>query len=167
MRLRSLRARLTLWYMSLLTVTVLILGGGAYGLLVYSLTHETDAALHGVATALAEQAQRQTTVFVPSDVDAIFQRFFGISPWERYFEMRDPFGRRVPRLSPPRTGQLPLSPQAVRNAAAGRPTMETVEGLGRYPVRVLTLPVYEAGRVARFARSGSLAPMPRMSCKPP
>jgi heavy metal sensor kinase len=154
MRLRSLRARLTLWYMSLLTVTVLILGGGAYGLLVYSLTHETDAALHGVATALAEQAQRQTTAFVPSDVDAIFQRFFGISPWERYFEMRDPFGRRVPRLSPPRTGQLPLSPQAVRNAAAGRPTMETVEGLGRYPVRVLTLPVYEAGRVARLMQVG-------------
>ena len=44
MRLRSLRARLTLWYMSLLTVTVLVLGGGAYGLLVYSLTHETDVA---------------------------------------------------------------------------------------------------------------------------
>jgi hypothetical protein len=39
MRLRSLRARLTLWYMSLLTVTVLVLSGGAYGLLVYSLTH--------------------------------------------------------------------------------------------------------------------------------
>ena len=58
MRLRSLRARLTLWYMSLLTVTVLVLGGGAYGLLVYSLAHETDVALHGVATALAEQAQR-------------------------------------------------------------------------------------------------------------
>lgn len=73
MRLRSLRARLTLWYMSLLTVTVLVLGGGAYGLLVYSLTHETDAALHGVATTLAEQAQQQTTAFVPSDVDAIFQ----------------------------------------------------------------------------------------------
>jgi heavy metal sensor kinase len=154
MRLRSLRARLTLWYMSLLTVTVLVLGSGAYGLLVYSLTHETDAALHGVATALAEQAQRQTTAFVPSDVDAIFQRFFGISPWERYFEMRDPFGRRAPQLSPPRTGQLPLSPQAVRDAAAGRPTMETVEGLGRYPVRVLTLPIYEAGRVARLMQVG-------------
>jgi signal transduction histidine kinase len=140
--------------MSLLTVTVLVLGGGAYGLLVYSLTHETDAALHGVATTLAEQAQQQTTAFVPSDVDAIFQRFFGISPWERYFEMRDPFDRRAPRQSPPRTRQLPLSPQAVRNAAAGRPSMETVEGLGRYPVRVLTLPVYEMGRVARLMQVG-------------
>ena len=96
MRLRSLRARLTLWYMSLLTVTVPVLGGGAYGLLVYSLTHETDVALHGGSTtALAEQAQRETTAFVPSDVDAIFQRFFGISPWERYFEMRDPFARAL------------------------------------------------------------------------
>ena len=154
MRLRSLRARLTLWYMSLLTVTVLVLGGGAYGLLVYSVTHEMDVALRGVATALAEQAQRQTTAFVPSDVDAIFQRFFGISPWERYFEMRDPFGSRAPRQSPPRTGQLPLSPQAVQNAAAGRPTMETVAGLGPYPVRVLTLPVYEAGRIGRLIQVG-------------
>jgi hypothetical protein len=50
-------------------------------LLVYSLTHEMDVALHGVATALAEQAQRQTTAaFVPSDVDAIFQRFVASFP---------------------------------------------------------------------------------------
>jgi heavy metal sensor kinase len=140
--------------MCLLTVTVLVLGGVAYGLLVYSLTHETDVALHGVATALVEQAQQQTATFLPTDVDAIFQRYFGISPWQRYFEMRDSFGRNASRQSPPRSGQLPLSPQAVQNAAAGRPTIETVEGLGPYPVRVLTMPVYEAGRVARLMQVG-------------
>ena len=34
MSIRSIRARLTLWYTSLLTVTFLLLGGTAYGLLV-------------------------------------------------------------------------------------------------------------------------------------
>ena len=32
--------------------------------------------------------------------------------------------------------------------------METVTGLGSYPVRVLTLPVYEAGRVGRLMQVG-------------
>ena len=53
MRLRSIRARLTLWYTSLLTVTVLLLGGLAYELLGYSLSRDLDRALQGVALTLA------------------------------------------------------------------------------------------------------------------
>ena len=44
MRPRSIRARLTLWYTSLLTVTILLLGGVAYGLLGYSLARDIDSA---------------------------------------------------------------------------------------------------------------------------
>ena len=151
MRLRSLRARLTLWYMSWLAVTFLVLGGGAYGLLVYSLAYDVDVALRGVAQALAEQTQRGPSGYFPTDVDALFRRFFGVSPWERYFEMRDAFGHHDPHRT---RGQLPLSPQARHNAAAGLPTLETVEGIGEYPVRVLTMPVLAAGRVINVIQVG-------------
>jgi heavy metal sensor kinase len=139
MRLRSIRARLTIWYTSLLTVTFLVLGGVTYGLLMYSLAHDVDVALHSVARALAEQTKRGASGFFPADIDAVFRRFFGVSRWDRYFEMRDPFGR---------------SQEARDNAEAGLPTLETIEGMGEYPVRVLTRPVIQAGRVISLAQVG-------------
>ena len=80
MRPRSIRARLTLWYTSLLTVTILLLGASAYGLLGYSLARDIDRALQGVAVALSEQPSRSRLPAVAPDIDAIFRRFFGMSP---------------------------------------------------------------------------------------
>lgn len=154
MRIRSIRTRLTLWYSSLLTVTFLLLGGTAYGLLVYNLSRDMDAALTGVAQALARQAPRGFRTSFPSDVDQVFRRFFGFSPFDRYFEMRDPLGHRDPRWPLARSEKLPLSPTALKNAAEGHATVETVEGIGQSPVRVLTFPVVEAGRVSNLIQVG-------------
>jgi two-component system OmpR family sensor kinase len=154
MRIHSIRGRLTLWYSSLLTVTFLLLGGVGYGLLGYTLSKETDAALRGVAQALAEREGGAVGGFVPPDIDDVFRRFFGFSPMDRYFERFDPFGRLDPRQPPSGPGKLPLSPQARKNALEGLPTFETLEGLGPYPVRVLTWPVVKGGRVVSLVQVG-------------
>ncbi len=154
MRFRSIRARLTLWYTSLLTATFILLGGTAYGLLVYTLSKETDAALRGVAQALAEREGRGANAFFPPDIDEVFRRFFGFSPMDRYFERLDPFGRLDPTQPPFGRGKVALSPQALKNASQGLPTFETVEGLGPYPVRILTWPVIRGGRVINFIQVG-------------
>ena len=154
MRIRSIRARLTLWYTSLLTATFILLGGVGYGLLGYSLSKETDAALRGVAQALAEREGGGVGGFVPPDIDDLFRRFFGFSPMDRYFERLDPFGRLDPGQPPFGPGKLPLRPQARKNASEGLPTFETMEGLGPYPVRVLTWPVIKAGRVISLVQVG-------------
>lgn len=154
MRVRSLRARLTLWYTSLLTITLLLLGGVAYGLLVYSLAYDVDVALQGVARVLADQAKREAPRVFSGDIDAIFRQFFGVSPWDRYFEMRDSLGQRDPRWQRQRASRLPLSQKARQNADMGLPTLETVEDLGPYPVRLLTRPVIKGGRVIRLVQVG-------------
>lgn len=151
--MKSIRARLTLWYVSLLTVTLVILGGTAYGLLSYSLSHEVDAALSGVARSLAERAHGPSS-FVPAEVDEAFRRFFGFSPWDRYFQLFDPGGHRDPRLPAPHSGRLQLSPEALDNAAHGISTYETVAGPEDYPVRVLTMPVMEGGRMVNLVQVG-------------
>ena len=154
MRIKSVRARLTLWYSSLLTVTFLLLAGAAHWLLVYTLSHDVDAALQGVAQALIEQARERSGPFFPPDIDDVFRRFFGYSPLDRYFEMRDPSGRRDPQRSRLHSGKLALSPQALKNASQGLPTFETVKGIEKYPVRVLTAPVVERGRVVNLVQVG-------------
>ena len=152
--MRSIRARLTLWYTGLLTVTLLLLGGAAYLLLAYSLAHDVDAALHGIASTLAEEAHRNSASPFPAEIDETFRRFFGFSPRDRYFQKLDPFGQRDPHQPGSGSGKLPLSPQALKNASQGLPTFETVEGLGPYPVRVLTAPVMEGGRVHNLIQVG-------------
>ena len=136
----SIRARLTLWYSALLTITVLILAGAAYALLWYGSLQDMDDALQGVAQALEQQAPRRGNPFVPADVDALFRRFFGFSPWDRFVQHRDLLSPPDPRRRQAPSGTLPLSAEARRNAAAGRETYETLEGLADYPVRVLTKP---------------------------
>jgi len=153
MEIRSIRARLTFWYSSLLTLTFLLLGGAGYGLLSYNLAHDMDTALSGVARVLADQARRPGSASFPPDIDEVFRRFFGFSPWQRYFDMITPPGRQ--ELRPPSdAGKIPLSPQARENAQKGLPTFETVEGPGGYPVRILTMPVVEGGRVVNLVQVG-------------
>lgn len=153
MQIRSIRARLTFWYSSLLTLTFLLLGGAGYGLLSYNLAQDMDTALSGVSKVLADQARRGGAASFPPDIDEAFRRFFGFSPWQRYFDMIVPPGRQELR-PPPHAGKLPLSPKARENALRGLPTFETVEGLAPYPVRLVTMPVIEAGRVVNLIQVG-------------
>jgi len=118
------------------------------------LARDLDRALQGVAVALAEQPSRSRVPAVAPDIDAIFRRFFGMTPWDRYVERRHPWSDRTPQEPPAGTGRLPLSAQALNRASAGLETFETVEGLGPYPVRVLTQPVREAGRVTSLIQVG-------------
>jgi len=134
-------------------VTVLFLGGTSYWLLVYTLAHDVDVSLNGVAKVLVEQAQ-STTPFIPPNIDDVFRRFFGFSPLDRYFEMLDPAGRQDTGRHPPRSGKLPLSQKALKNASQGLHTFETIEGPGRYPIRILTAPVIKAGRVVNMLQIG-------------
>jgi heavy metal sensor kinase len=148
MRILTIRARLTLWYSSLLALTLFLLGGVSYGLLSYSLERDVDASLRSVARVLEERSRARGS-FPPSDVDEIFRRFFGFSPWERYFGLFDPGGRMDTG-----SGKLRLTPEALKNAADGRLTFETVEGIAEHPVRLLTMPVIRAGRLVNLIQVG-------------
>ena len=153
MRLTSIGAKLTFWYTGILSVTLLLLGTVAYVLLSYSLSHDLDAALHGVAQAIATQAQEEGRNQLPSELNEIFRRFFGFSPAHPYFEMLDPFGRLQPGglSNPP---DFPLSLEALKNALRGEATFETQESADHYPVRVLILPVLTRGQVTNLVQVG-------------
>jgi len=149
--IRSVRARLTLWYTCILTVTLLIVGGSAYFLLSYSLSHEMDSALHSVAGAMIEEARGRSRTFPQSQVEEFFRRFFGFSPWNPYFQMRDPAGNQE---QPSSSRRLPLSRNALENALRNLSSFETVQGLDDYPVRVLTMPVVEGNRLVNIIQVG-------------
>lgn len=153
--MKSIRVRLTLWYTVISTVSVLILGAAAYELLSYSLSHEVDGALKGVAAALVDRAHGGKTAPSVPDIEDLFRRFFGFSPWDRYFQMYDPWGRREPQQQQPgRSPGSSPSREALENASRGISTFETVKGQGEYPLRLLTAPVMEGGRMVNIIQVG-------------
>jgi heavy metal sensor kinase len=151
----SIRARLTLWYTGLLTVTLLLLGGVTYGLMVRSLDRDVDNALRNIAQVLSVQVRKEAAAMFPTNIDDVFRRFFGFSPHDRYVQMLDPRGQHDPRLLPRSTQKLPFSPQAQANVRRGLPTFETIDGVVDYPVRLLTMPVHDnANRLINVVQVG-------------
>lgn len=152
MQRRSVRTRLTLWYTSLLAVTFLLLGFIAYTLVSYTLHREADSALQSVAVALAERKVAETNEYFPPEVGDIFRRFFGSPPMGPYFEWLDPQGN--PNRDFPGPNAPPFTGLAKRNVAKGIATFETFTARDTYPVRILTWPVVDSGRVIAVVRVG-------------
>jgi signal transduction histidine kinase len=154
MKRLSIRARLTLWYMGILATTLILLGGASYGLLMRGLWQDVDATLEGVAKTVVQAANRPPAELVPPDLDEVLRRFFGPRFTDKFYQFLDPDGRLDPRW--PRFGGEPLhvSPKALKNAAEGYATFETLPGNGRFPVRVLTFPVMQDGRMVNVLQVG-------------
>lgn len=149
---RTLRARLTLWYTVLLSGMLALLGIVALVLLDHGLRDNVDASLESVARSIAEST-RGPSRFGP-DLDETLQSLLGPGLAERFFRLLDPFGRPDPRVGQRGRVQLPLSPEALRNAEDGRETYETLTlpGVSTSPVRLLTLPVIEHGRIIHLVQ---------------
>jgi signal transduction histidine kinase len=154
MKRLSIRARLTLWYTGILAATLVLLGGASYGLLMRGLWQDVDATLEGVAKTVVRATDRPRADLLPPDLDEVLRRFFGPGFTDRFYQFLDPHGRLDPRW--PRLGGEPLhiSPKALKNAAEGYATFETLPGTGQFPVRVLTFPLMQQGQMVNVLQVG-------------
>lgn len=151
---RTLRARLTLWYTVLLSGMLVILGTTALVLLDRGLRENVDASLQSVARSIANSTR--TSSRPGTDLDDVLHSMLAPGLTERFFSLLDPFGRPDPRIVPRNRVQLPLSPEALRNAEQGRETYQTftLPGVSASPVRMLTLPVIEHGHIIHLVQVG-------------
>jgi two-component system OmpR family sensor kinase len=154
MSIQSIGSRLTFWYTGLLTLTFLLAGSMTYGLLVYSLSRDMDYALNSIGSIMAAKVRSEGNSFYPSEVDDLFRRFFGFSPLERHFDILDPRRRFQREQQDSLSADSPISSQALERATRGESHFETVTIDERDPVRVLTVPVIDSGRLVNLIRVG-------------
>jgi heavy metal sensor kinase len=154
MKRLSIRARLTLWYTGIVAATLILLGGVAYGLLMRSLWQDVDATLESVAKTLAQTAHPPAPEPLPPDLDEVMRRLFGAGLADRFYQFFDPRGHLDPRWPRFRGEPLRVSPEALRNAAQGDATFETVTEGERYPVRIITAPIIEHGQLVNILQVG-------------
>ena len=154
MRLRpvTLRGRLILWSSAVLVAMLVLSGGAALMLLDRSLRDNLDSSLDYIAGTVAGAAQQSAAR--ESTLDETLESLLGAELAQRFYDLLDPSGRPDERLRGRRRGQLPLTVDALRNAAQGIRTFETLpspEGRGS-SIRLLTAPVVSDGRVVNIVQ---------------
>ena len=154
MSIRSIGSKLTFWYTGLLTLTFLLAGSMTYGLLVYSLARDMDYALNSIGRIMADKVRSEGNSLYPSEVDELFRRFFGFSPLEHHFDILDPRRRFDQDQRGSGSAEFPISAQALERAMRGESSFETLIIDGPAPIRVLTVPVLDSGRLVNLVRVG-------------
>jgi len=141
----SIHTRLTLWYTSVLLITLLVTSGFSYWLLTLALAQDVDRALLGLAEVIREAVADRA----PETAEAIADSEFR----DQFVQVADAGGAPA-YLSRGLKGQtLPLSAAAREGARRGRPTLETVQ-VGRRHLRLVTLPVLRDGRPSQLVQVG-------------
>ncbi|MCS6860608.1 MAG: ATP-binding protein [Abditibacteriales bacterium] len=155
MKLRSLRAQLSLWHAGLLAVTLVSLAGLTYVMLRQMLHSRADAALEDYAETTAKTiaatlyqstvGQRQLPKFLSNDLQS----------WGRYIQVIDSRGNVREVSDALRSHPLPVSTTALVRGMKGLSTFETVTNLGEHPVRIVTVPVQMGSKVPYLVQAGA------------
>ncbi len=132
---RSIRFRLTIWYA--LTLAVILTASGLfwYVQLSRNLLAQIDARLHGIAAEAGEQFR--AAAGSPARC-YILEMFLHDHNWREYVQVVDARGDIICRSSSLADLRLPTGAETLREAFAGLPRFETVDGLESSPVRMVT-----------------------------
>ncbi len=149
MRFRSIRVRLTLWYLAVLAVILLLFAAGVYVTMRTALREQLDDSIESRALLVQQlvtfDAQGRPMLPAEADTSAVgiddeFQRLFDASG-DISFD------------SSQALGDVPVETGALETARSGRTHWSTI-GEGKREARVLTVPIRREGVVAAILQSG-------------
>jgi heavy metal sensor kinase len=138
----SIRTRLTLWYVTLLTVSLITFSMSFFYAFSKFLVDRIDGQIDSVSGMMAHTIVQPPGVLrLPRNFDVILESFFGIRTRGIYIQVLDPDGGVVGRSSSLEGFSFPLSARTYTQSLKGEITHEVVDIVGRYPVRVVTRPI--------------------------
>lgn len=153
----SIRTKLTFWYVSLLTISLLAFGGAFSYTLTGIFVSRVDEQIGSLAGMMAHTVIKPSgQLLLPGDFDIILERFFGIRIAGNYVQVLDPSGRVVARSSNLEKAGLPVSDDVFQRALKGRVTFENTRNFAKYPVRVVTRPIiFKDNRLVAIVQVGA------------
>jgi heavy metal sensor kinase len=152
----TIRTKLTFWYTTLLTISILAFGVIFSYTLSRIIIDGADKRITSVADILARGVLRPPrTLSLPEHFDLIFERFFGIKTAGNYIQVITPDGRIEAKSSTLEDFNLPLSKSAYFNALHGRVSYETTKTTANFPIRIVTYPIMSEGRLDGILQVGA------------
>ena len=150
---RSIRFRLTLWYA--LTLAVIMAASGVFWYLYLgdSLVRSTDEKLLILAEDLRFFHRQE---IAGEEHCPGLEDYVRGHRWQEYVQIFDETGRLACRSSNLEGWHLPLGSRALEQARRGESFFETVNGGQPHPVRLITFPVLEDGRLVDVIQVGEV-----------
>ena len=155
MHFRSLRFKLTLWYVFLLGVLLVAFSSFLYLTLSKSLYRDVDNKLRSLAELIASESASPLSKFGFGNLDQTLEATMNLRPIGKFIQVLDESGKIGPKSDNLRNVQLPISLNALKNASMGLTTYETSRSVGNTPLRIVTLPIAEKDHTMRIVQVAS------------
>jgi heavy metal sensor kinase len=152
---RSIRFRLTLWYVLVLAAILLAFSVLVYFSLAHSLTRNIDATIRSQAEWTASFLEAMSDeVDIEELADELRERSIE-GEKELYIQIRHGIGRVIYRSEQLDDHDLPASEEALRRALDGKSTLETIVDPKYGTLRLATVPVIEHRKMIYLVQVGT------------
>ena len=155
MHFRSLRFKLTLWYVLILGVLLISFSTFLYFTLSKSLRRDVDNKLRSLAEFIASESSSPLSKFGFGNIDQALETSMNLKPIGKFIQVLDESGNIGRKSDNLKNVQLPISLNTLKNASKGLITFETNRSIGNTPLRIITFPVVENSHVTKIVQIAS------------
>jgi heavy metal sensor kinase len=140
---KSIKFRLTSWYVVILAVILSLFSLFLYLTLADSLYKGVDSKIKTMAEIIVSSARSSFAI----DLDQLLTDRYGVRPFGRYIQLLDESGKIGGSSTNVQDLKIPISVPTLKAASKGITTYENVQVMGKYPLRLITMPVMDNGRM--------------------
>lgn len=155
MHFRSLRFKLTLWYVLILGILLISFSGFLYFTLSKRLHRDVDNKLRSLAELIASESSSPLSKFGFGNLDQALETSMNLKPIGKFIQVLDESGNIGRKSDNLKNVQLPISLNALKNASKGLITFETNRSIGNTSLRIITFPVVENNHVTKIVQIAS------------
>jgi heavy metal sensor kinase len=155
MHFRSLRFKLTLWYVLILGTLLISFSAFLYFTLSKSLQRDVDNKLRSLAELISSESSSPLSKFGFGNIDQALETSMNLKPIGKFIQVLDESGNIGRKSENLKNVQLPISLNALKSASKGLITFETNRSIGNTPLRIITFPVVENNHVTKIVQIAS------------
>src|SRR4030065_2847908 len=138
MHFRSIRFKLTLWYVLILGILLISFSSFLYLTLSKSLYRDVDNKLSSLAKLIASESASPLSKFGFGNIDQALETSMNLTPIGKFIQVLDESGNIGRKSDNLKNVQLPISLHALKNASIGLVTFETNRSIRDTPLRIMT-----------------------------
>ena len=155
MAFKSIRSRLTAWYILLLGIILILFSIFLNYFLSKRLYESVDNSLTVSATVVATSAVMKFKRSPLPGLDQFFEQFMGTSNLNKFYRIYDGSGNIGSRSNNIDASKFPLSQEAYADALSGTNSYETFLVDGKLPIRVITMPILREKKLVNLVQVGT------------
>ena len=155
MAFKSIRSRLTAWYILLLGIILILFSVFLNYFLSKRLYESVDNSLTVSATVVATSAVMKFNRSPLPGLDQFFEQFMGAGNLNKFYRIYDGSGNVGSRSNNIDASKFPLSQKAYADALSGTNSYETFLVDGKHPIRVITMPILREKKLVNLVQVGT------------